>query len=87
MTTNERIKADIKKNVAYLIPDASKEYVDLEISQHILDTAGEMICNLTNLSSAGTKAGDDEVQKGMSIVEQMLAKQIVVDLKKKYNIK
>lgn len=88
-STKERIKADIKQNVETRIRDLVEEEgaIMSELETDILDYAGILAGKLTNLASAGSKAGEAEIAIAVELIEQKIAKALWVELKKKYNLK
>lgn len=88
MTTKERIEADIKKNATAHIDGFASDFVTHSVQPEILEQAQDAAGRrLTNLATAGTQAGDKEIAQAIESIEQKMAKAIVVEIKKKYNIK
>lgn len=88
-STKERIEADIKKNLAGRIEELVSEesFIRGQMHDEIAEQAMDMAGKLTNLSSAGTKAGDKEVLLAVDLISQRIAKALIAYLKEEYKLK
>lgn len=84
-TTRERIETDIKENVSPLLNEYA---VDLGLATEEVITEGTEILSrkLQNLSTAGTKAGEQELAVALEAIQRKVAKKIVEHVKKRYNL-
>ncbi len=85
MTTKERIEADIKKNVSFIIVPIAGFVTKITLDL-VEEKATEMATNLTNLSSQNTMAGQGEKILAIAMIKKQIMKKVVEEIRLIYKI-